>query len=375
MIIGITGTNSAGKGTIVDYLIKKGFKHYSVRDFLIEKIEERGLPINRENMRLIANQLREVYSSSYIIEELYKKAKIAGGDCIIESIRTLGEVAFLKEKPDSYLISVDADIEKRYERAIARKSETDKISFEEFKKQEEKEMFSRDNSHQNLSKCMELADFKVINNGTIEELEQKVQEILNKIYEKSFEEEKKKNIFKHEFKQEKLFIKEKTEKRKDYLSWDEYFMGIALLSAQRSKDPSTQVGACIVNNENKIIGIGYNGFPIGCSDDELPWAREGDFLNTKYAYVVHAELNAILNSGGNDLHGCRIYVAIFPCNECAKAIIQSGIKKVIYLSDKYINSDACKASRKMFDLAGVSYEKLILQRKEIKISFEEDYKQ
>ena len=116
-------------------------------------------------------------------------------------------------------------------------------------------------------------------------------------------------------------------KRKDYISWDEYFMGIALLSAKRSKDPSTQVGACIVNQFNKIVGIGYNGFPIGCSDDELPWARSADDSNkTKYPYVVHAEANAILNST-KDLHGSRMYVALFPCNECTKLIIQSGIKK------------------------------------------------
>ncbi|MBN2092338.1 dCMP deaminase family protein, partial [candidate division KSB1 bacterium] len=129
-------------------------------------------------------------------------------------------------------------------------------------------------------------------------------------------------------------------KRTDYLSWDEYFMGVALLSAQRSKDPNTQVGACIVNQQKKIVGVGYNGFPMGCSDDEFPWEREGDFLDTKYPYVSHAELNAILNSVGRDLSGCSLYVALFPCNECAKAIIQSGIREVVYLSDKYAETDS-----------------------------------
>ena len=120
-------------------------------------------------------------------------------------------------------------------------------------------------------------------------------------------------------------------KREDYISWDEYFMGIAMLSAKRSKDPSTQVGACIVDKDNKIVGIGYNGFPIGCSDDNLPWSRDAENSNeTKYPYVVHAEANAILNST-KDLHGARIYVDLFPCNECAKLIIQSGIKEVVFL--------------------------------------------
>ena len=128
-------------------------------------------------------------------------------------------------------------------------------------------------------------------------------------------------------------------KRQDYLSWDEYFMGIALLSAQRSKDNSTQVGACIVNKENKILSVGYNGMPTGCNDDDMPWEREGDFLNTKYPYVCHAELNAILNYNGGSLKGARVYVTLFPCNECTKAIIQSGIKEIIYLSDKYADTD------------------------------------
>ena len=123
-------------------------------------------------------------------------------------------------------------------------------------------------------------------------------------------------------------------KRNDYISWDEYFMGVAILAGMRSKDPSTQVGACIVDNDNKILSQGYNGLPRGCSDDEFPWDREGDMLETKYPYVVHAELNAILNSRGTSLVGSKIYVALFPCNECAKAIIQSGIKEVVYLSDK-----------------------------------------
>jgi len=148
-----------------------------------------------------------------------------------------------------------------------------------------------------------------------------------------------------------------TGKRTDYISWDDYFMGIAILSAQRSKDPSSQVGACIANGQNKIVGIGYNGFPLGCSDDALPWAREaGSSCDTKYPYVCHAELNAIMNRNAAELEGCHIYTTLFPCNECTKLIIQSGIRKVIYLSDKYHDSESCQASRRMMDMAGVAYE-------------------
>ncbi|MDD2427420.1 MAG: dCMP deaminase family protein [Eubacteriales bacterium] len=159
-------------------------------------------------------------------------------------------------------------------------------------------------------------------------------------------------------------------KRKEYLSWDEYFMGVALLSAKRSKDPSTQVGACIVSPQNKIVSVGYNGLPYGCSDDEFPWAREGDFLDTKYPYVCHAELNAILNSSGQSMQDCRVYVPLFPCNECSKAIIQVGIREIIYLSDKYADTDIIKASKRMLDAAGVKYRALDQESFEICLSFD-----
>ena len=161
-------------------------------------------------------------------------------------------------------------------------------------------------------------------------------------------------------------------KRDDYISWDESFMGIALLSAKRSKDPNTQVGACIVNENKKIMSVGYNGFPHGCSDDEFPWERDGESsIDTKYPFVCHAELNAILNNAGASLKGCSIYVALFPCNECAKAIIQSGIKRVLYLSDKYKDTDGVKASKKMFDAAGVEYRQITMSRENIVINFDE----
>ena len=145
-------------------------------------------------------------------------------------------------------------------------------------------------------------------------------------------------------------------KREDYISWDEYFMGVAKLSGMRSKDPNTQVGCCIVSPDNKILSMGYNGFPRGCSDDVLPWERDGeDPLSTKYVYTVHSELNAILNFRGGSLEGAKLYVSLFPCNECAKAIIQSGIKEIIYDEDKYDGTPSVKASKMMLRMAGVSY--------------------
>ena len=158
-------------------------------------------------------------------------------------------------------------------------------------------------------------------------------------------------------------------KRTDYISWDEYFMGIAMLAAKRSKDPNTQVGACIVSKDNIIISTGYNGMPKGCSDDEFPWARSGAEVDTKYPYVVHAELNAILNANGRDLRGSRIYVALFACNECAKAIIQSGVKEVLYLSDKYKDTMGNLASKRMLDAAGVKYTQLNTELKSITLDF------
>lgn len=343
MIIGLTGTLASGKETVVDFLVEKGFKHYSVKYFLIEEIKKRGLPINRDSMVAVANQLREINSPGYIVEKIYERAKTAGGDCIIESIRTAGEVEALKEKEDFYLIAIDADIGKRYERFLLKSGQNKGMTFLEFLENEKREMFSEDPNQQNIEKCISMADFLILNNGTIDELKEQLGRIFFKI--------------------------NKTEKRKDYISWDEYFMGVAILSAQRSKDPLTQTGACIINKENKIVGVGYNGFPLGCSDEDLPWLSEGKFLETKHAYVCHAELNAILNSR-EKLNDCKIYVNLFPCNECAKAIIQSGIKKIVYLSDKYTETDSVRAAKKMLDLSGVKYEQMIPPRDKIFLSFE-----
>lgn len=157
-------------------------------------------------------------------------------------------------------------------------------------------------------------------------------------------------------------------KNQNYISWDEYFMGVSKMAGMRSKDPNTQVGACIVSEDNKILSVGYNGLPLGCSDDEFPWEREGEELDTKYPYVTHSELNAILNYRGGSLAGAKLYVTLFPCNECAKAIIQAGIRTVIYDSNKYDGTNSITASKRMFDAAGVKH--IQYQRSNRKIELE-----
>ena len=157
-------------------------------------------------------------------------------------------------------------------------------------------------------------------------------------------------------------------KKQDYLSWDQYFMGIAKLSALRSKDPNTSVGACIVGTDNKILSVGYNGMPQGCSDDEYPWDREGDPLDTKYLFVCHAELNALLNYTGTNLQGARIYTTLFPCNECTKALIQSGISEVIYMEDKYRDTPSVMAAKRMMKSAGICWREYKSMEKTVSLS-------
>ena len=158
------------------------------------------------------------------------------------------------------------------------------------------------------------------------------------------------------------------QERKDYLKWDQYFMALAEVCSLRSKDPNTRVGACLVDENNKVISLGYNGMPIGCDDTKMPWGRQSkEFLETKYPFVCHAELNAILNSKGKIYSGGIIYTTLFPCNECAKAIIQSGIRKVIYKEDKYEKEDSFKAAKHMFNLAGVVYERYSFRGERIEI--------
>ena len=350
IIIGITGTLGAGKGSVVDYLVKnEGFEHYSVREFLIEKIKEKNLPINRDSMVSVANDLRAKHGSSYLAEQLYEKASRSKKPVIIESLRTPAEIESLRMKGSFFMLAVDADPRIRYERVVIRGSETDKVSFEKFLEDEKRELSTSDPNKQNLSKCIEMADFKIDNSGSLEDLYHDVKIVFDLI-------------------KERFSNKWSGFKRQDYIDWDEYFMGVAMLSAMRSKDPSSQVGACIVNQDKQIVATGYNGWPINISDDLLPWTREGSVLDKKYVYVVHAEANAITNSPVS-LKGSTIYVALHPCNECAKLIIQSGIKEVVYISNKYKDLDEYKASKKLLYLAGVKTRRFIPKNSSLLIDF------
>jgi len=343
MIIGLTGSFCGGKDTVAEYLEKKGFKHISLSDMIREECKKRKRKITRKNLQQIGNELREKYGNSVLADRALKKIK--DKDFVVTSIRHPSEIEVLNNRKNFFLIKVDAPAKIRFKRMAARKREEDPQTFKEFKKAEKKEMKGK-GSGQRIKECNDKSKIILINDSTIKKLHKKIDKMIKDLREKE--------------------SKDKDEKRKDYISWDDYFMGVAKLSALRSKDPSTQVGACIVNPQNKIVGIGYNGFPIGCSDNKLPWGKRGDFLDTKYPYVAHAELNAILNSTVK-LDNCRIYVALFPCNECCKLIIQSGIKEVIYLSDKYANTDSVKASKRMMDMARVDYRKYKPNRKKINI--------
>lgn len=153
-----------------------------------------------------------------------------------------------------------------------------------------------------------------------------------------------------------------SEKATDYLGWEEYFMALACLAAQRSKDPNTKVGACIVNHERRVVALGYNGMPNGCSDDVMPWGRVGDWEETKFPFVCHAEMNAIMNKTASDLKDCTIYSTLFPCNECAKLIIQAGINNVVFLSDKHHTRPNTITARRLFDTANIKYCQLLPKR-------------
>jgi len=310
MVIGITGTLGAGKGTVVKFLLGKGFKHYSVRAFLIEEILRRGLEVNRANMVIVANDLRERFGPSYIVEELYKKAEEEGGDAVIESIRCPGEVEALKKKKGFVLFAVDADIEVRYRRIIERGSETDRVSFDEFVADEQKEM-SSDPNKGNLRKCVEMADYVFKNDWTIEDLHRRVGKVLE--------------------------VKSEPEVVEKYVrpSWDEYFMEIVRTVARRGTCDRGRSG-CVIVKDKQILVTGYVGSPVGfahCDDvghKMEEWTHDG--VKRKHCVrTAHAEQNAICQAAklGIAINGSTLYCKMTPCDICAKMIVNAGIKRVV----------------------------------------------
>ena len=318
MIIGITGTLGAGKGTVVEFLKQKGFIHFSVRDFLTEEIKRRNSEINRDNMLIVANDLREKYSPSYIAEKLYEKAKHETKNCVIESLRSVGEIESLKNKGTFYLIGIDADIKIRYERIIQRQSHLDNVTFEEFVEDEKLETTSEDPNKSNVIKCIKLADFKIENNGTLEELSKEIDRICTEIKTKS-----------------------------PRPSWDEYFMEIAKTVALRATCDRGKSG-CVIARDKRILVTGYVGSPIGvphCDEvgHQMKTMIHEDGSQTQHCVrTTHAEQNAICQAAkiGVSIDEATIYCKMTPCSTCAKMIINSGIKKVVAEKDYHAAGDS-----------------------------------
>ena len=327
--IGITGTLGAGKGTIVDYLQKeKGFSHYSVRAFLIDEIKARGMEVNRDSMTLVGNDLRAQHSPSWIIEQLYQQAQASGCNCIIESIRTPGEVDALRSKPNFYLFAVDADTRVRYERAVLRGSETDHIDYDTFLANEQREMENSDPNKQNLRYCIENVDYRFDNNGSIDDLNQQVEEVLGKImYRRP--------------------------------SWDEYFMELANTASKRATCDRGRSG-CVIVKDRQLLVTGYVGSPAGpphCDEVGHLFRKttEADGrITTHCVRTVHAEQNAICQAArrGIALDGATLYCRMTPCRTCAMLIINCGIKRVVCERKYHTGAE----SEELFRQAGVQLE-------------------
>ncbi|MBI3623262.1 AAA family ATPase [Candidatus Pacearchaeota archaeon] len=330
MIIGVTGTLGAGKGTVSDFLISKGFKHYSVREFIAKEIEKRGLPVNRNTLVEVANDLRERNSPSFIAEQIYDNAKSSGNNCIIESLRTPGEINALRNKGDFALIAIDADPLVRYERISIRQSETDKVSFVEFISNEQREMTSIDPNKQNLSKCIEMADFKIINNGSFSDLKKDLEIILEKIIHKDHRP-----------------------------SWDEYFMEISRAVAKRATCDRGKSG-CVIVKDKRILVTGYVGSPVGvphCDEvgHQMKTVTHEDGSQSQHCVrTTHAEQNAICQAAkiGISIDGATLYCKMTPCDVCAKMIINSGIKRVICEKMYHGSRD----TKNLFDKSGIKLE-------------------
>ena len=344
MIIGITGTLAAGKGTVVEILIEKGFKHYSARGFITEEIKRRGLEVNRDNMVLVANDLRHQHSPSYIAEELYRIASAQEGDVIIESLRTPGEVMSLRDKSDFHMLAVDADPEVRYSRMIERNNETDGISFEKFMDDEQKEMENIDPAKQNIKKCVEMSELKLENNGSKEDLRRKVEEILRDIQAaKEVEVERSSKIVNKHVRP----------------TWDEYFISIADITGSRGTCDRGRAGCVIVRDKHILVG-GYAGSPKGlphCDDigHLMKTVVHEDGSESRHCLrTAHAEQNAICQAAklGVAIDGATIYTRMTPCAACAKMIINVGIDRVVCEKRYHAGGE----TEQLFATAGIKLE-------------------
>ncbi|MFH1452018.1 MAG: deaminase [archaeon] len=340
MIVGITGTSGSGKGTIVDYLVKKGFHHFSVSDFVAEEVRRRGLVVNRDSLVMVANDLREKNGSGYLVESLYTRAEQLGDNAVIESIRCVGEVEALRKKRSFVLLGVDADIELRYSRIVERTGPRDLVSFEKFVIDEQREMNSMNTNTQNISACLEMADYIFKNNWTVEELHGKIERVLN-----SFG-----NIV-----IEKSRLVEDS-KKKVRPSWDEYFLEIVGVIKKRGTCDLGQEG-CVIAKDRRVLATGYTGAPTGAPHcDEVGHIiksfKDGNGWEYKYcSRTIHAEQNAICQAAkmGVSIGESTLYSETVPCEICAKMIVSSGIRRVVCLT----GSKSDPTVEKLFMDAGV----------------------